>query len=1007
MTNLTFTGADLSWTASSSNPAGGYQWEVRDDASNVVDNGSTAGTTASTSGLTADTDYGLFVRAICGAGDTSTWAGPHPFYTGYCVAAGNNTAYYIEDFTTTGGSTNISNSGSGYSGTGYGDFTGQTVSKFAGGTVDFNANFSGTSTYHFRVWVDWNKDLDFDDAGELMFNGTVYQNTYAGSLTVPSGTPEGNYRMRIHNTFTGDPFPCGTSNGETEDYTFTVVAPPPCAPPLDVAVTGVSTTTADFSWTASVSNPSNGYQWEVRDGASTVVDNGTTSGTTASASGLTANTDYGFYVRSDCGTGQSTWAGPVNFYTGYCVPEGTGATHYFSDFSTTGGSTNISNLNSGFSPDGYGDFTSMSVSTSEGYAIDFTATWPSSTYTLAIWVDWNNDLDFDDAGELVFSSGTSYLPTPASGSITVPAGTPVGSYRMRIRNGYLGGAPTTCGTTAYGEAEDYTFIVTPPPACPKPFNAAISAITGTSASFSWTDNGAASYDYEVRTSGAAGDGPAGLALSGNVAGSPVVLALTPNTAYTAYVRSYCAGPDSSTWTSGVVFSTPCVTFTAPYLETFDADITTPDCWDNEPGAGTVTWKFANGTGNPSSDPDYGAENVTDHTSGSGFFAWFDGGSTTSIPWLTSPVIDFSTLTTPIVRLYVFSNNINDAAQNTLKVQAYNGTAWVEIGSYAGNNPDWVKLDVLVPGSIPSPTRFRLTIETSTTGGSAFNNDILVDDFSVIEAPTCLAPTGVTLSNITSSSAELSWTDNSSQSYNYEVRSSGAPGSGPSGLALSGNAASGTPPVTLSPLVSGTPYTVYVQGSCSGGSDLSMWTSGVDMIPGTVQIGSGGTTNTNFPIYSCTAYNYTQQIYPAASVTGSSYITKIRFKYVSSGTTIANWNNWTVYMGNTSQTNFATTTSWIPLSGMTQVFSGTVNPVAGEWMEITLDIGFQWDGVSNIVVAVDENSAGTSCTAAWASFTSGTNTGIYYRNATTNPDPASPPTASGRSGTLAQIQLQSG
>src|SRR5690606_1429182 len=55
---------------------------------------------------------------------------------------------------------------------------------------------------------------------------------------------------------------------------------------------------------------------------------------------------------------------------------------------------------------------------------------------------------------------------------------------------------------------------------------------------------------------------------------------------------------------------------------------------------------------------------------------------------------------------------------------------------------------------------------------------------------------------------------------------------------------------------------------------------------------------------------------------------------------------------------------------------------------------------------DENSSGTSCTATWASFTSVTNSGIYRRT-TTDIDPAAPGTATSRSGTLAQIQLQSG
>ena len=178
--------------------------------------------------------------------------------------------------------------------------------------------------------------------------------------------------------------------------------------------------------------------------------------------------------------------------------------------------------------------------------------------------------------------------------------------------------------------------------------------------------------------------------------------------------------------------------------------------------------------------------------------------------------------------------------------------------------------------------------------------------------------------------------------------------------------------------------------------------------GTIQIGSGTSTNTQMPIYSCYGYNYTQQIVTSAEYLAgggiAGDITKLRFYYNASGTTIANWNNWTVYMGHTSKTSFTSTTDWVPSASMTQVFTGTIAPVAGNWFEMTLSSPFTYDGTSNIVVAVDENASSYSCTASFRSYSSATNTAIYYYSDGTNPNPASPPTASGRTGTLAQIQF---
>jgi len=181
---------------------------------------------------------------------------------------------------------------------------------------------------------------------------------------------------------------------------------------------------------------------------------------------------------------------------------------------------------------------------------------------------------------------------------------------------------------------------------------------------------------------------------------------------------------------------------------------------------------------------------------------------------------------------------------------------------------------------------------------------------------------------------------------------------------------------------------------------------------TYHIGSAGGTATNsyFPIYSCYVYNYSQQIYTAAELnaqgaSGSQTITQIKFFYASGGTTTANWNNWTVYIGNTAQSTFANTSNWIPLGSMTQVYSGAISTVAGNWITITLSTPYVWNGSSNLVVAVDENVSGYSCTALWRSYSAGTNRGIMYYSDGTNPNPASPPAANiGPTSTIAQIQF---
>ena len=142
----------------------------------------------------------------------------------------------------------------------------------------------------------------------------------------------------------------------------------------------------------------------------------------------------------------------------------------------------------------------------------------------------------------------------------------------------------------------------------------------------------------------------------------------------------------------------------------------------------------------------------------------------------------------------------------------------------------------------------------------------------------------------------------------------------------------------------------------------------------VQVGSGTNQTWEFPDATCNSYNYSQEIYLGSEITdgggSAGFITKIRFYYAGGAAVFSNWNNWTVYLGNTSKTEFANTTDWVPAASMAQVFSGIIPiPVAGTWVELALQNPFYYSG-GNIVVAVNEPTNGYDCTAQWGDFYSG-------------------------------------
>src|SRR5690554_4050071 len=91
----------------------------------------------------------------------------------------------------------------------------------------------------------------------------------------------------------------------------------------------------------------------------------------------------------------------------------------------------------------------------------------------------------------------------------------------------------------------------------------------------------------------------------------------------------------------------------------------------------------------------------------------------------------------------------------------------------------------------------------------------------------------------------------------------------------------------------------------------------------VSIGTGSTGNYTVPINTFYRHSYTQQIYTATelgSPTGE--IRSVAFQYIHQ--TPQTKENMVIYLGNTTKTNFSSTSDWVPVSSMTEVFSGTVN-----------------------------------------------------------------------------------
>ena len=124
----------------------------------------------------------------------------------------------------------------------------------------------------------------------------------------------------------------------------------------------------------------------------------------------------------------------------------------------------------------------------------------------------------------------------------------------------------------------------------------------------------------------------------------------------------------------------------------------------------------------------------------------------------------------------------------------------------------------------------------------------------------------------------------------------------------------------------------------------------------MQIGDGGTANNQYlPGYNYYNYSYTQQIYTADEIGDAGTITSIAFKNTGTEKT----RTYSIYMALTDIDSFADGNSWVPMSASNLVFAGELTFTVDEWTTIDLDTPFEYNGKSNLLVAVADNTGSYS------------------------------------------------
>ena len=472
-------------------------------------------------------------------------------------------------------------------------------SKYIGGTWSFDVWYfspmftltAGTS-YDFSYWTRQADAVNGYTLTTTYGNGqsVAAQTITLGNEVITSSatyvqkkftftpTTSGNYHFGLHNAC-----PTSAPNGIYFDD-FTLEATPTCVAPTALTIASQTLSAANVSWTASITNPANGYDYFYSTTNTPPAVDTTPSGsvaagvTTATFTGFALDTNYYWWVRANCdGVDKSSWVSGSTIRLGFCVP--------VTSFGCTDGDViarvtlNTLDNNSGTGcPSGllgYSNYTADSALTTTLQAgSSYSCTVYAGQYPegYAAWIDYNDDGVFDNVTERIgFSNGqvagsgvVGVLGSSASFPIAVSCNPPLGTHRLRVRAMYStnGSAVTPCTNNSYGETEDYVVTITAAVACPQPLGLTAINATQVSADLTWSVGCVeTAWEVAVQTIGSGvptGSGVAVTATTYNVSG------LTAGTLYEYYVRADCQGNGYSAWSGPYVFSPPaCTTLVSP------------------------------------------------------------------------------------------------------------------------------------------------------------------------------------------------------------------------------------------------------------------------------------------------------------------------------------------------------------------------------------------------------------------------------------------------------------
>jgi PKD repeat protein len=640
--NVTFVGFDkatLSWTT-----GGATNWVVRYKTTGGAWQSLTTSNNPTTiTGLGPNTAYEVQVRDSCGANDLSVWTSSENFVTNCAPVS----APYFENFNANGFAPSINFGTPGTinscwdrdATTGY--FWDAGPPAFANNSTGPSGDYpNGTGNYLTTLSVGFAQnvttevltpliDLSSITSPELSFwyhmfgngitslnveinngNGWTQVNSITGQQQTSKTAP---WLERIVNlsSYGGDTVQLKFIGTRTQ-FGFSsqisiddigLYELPTCPKPTSLQFVNALATSATLSWT---SGGASNYIYKYKPTSGTTTYGATNVNANFNLTGLTANTEYEFWVRDSCGTGDvSLWVGPISFRTD-CNPVSVPFTEDFDNTSWVA----ATNFNDQGTIDacwkreqsiGYMWIPNAGASFffGSGPSADNTTGSLTGKYAMTQWINGgagstDNDTDIETPWIDLSGSGQPELDfayhmfgnqidklevlVKKTDGTTTLVNTITGQQQTAKTDAWLlrnislsaytsdtvkiifRGYRIAGGFNASIGVDDVSIndVI-----CVAPSNASVSTIGATSVDVQWTSNGGNSNIQYGTTGFTLGQGT----YVANVSSVHTLNGLLPFTGYDIYIKDSCAASNVSAWVGPIAVTTICDPATAAYSHT--------------------------------------------------------------------------------------------------------------------------------------------------------------------------------------------------------------------------------------------------------------------------------------------------------------------------------------------------------------------------------------------------------------------------------------------------------